>query len=118
MTTINSENYPMLCRALRTIEEDHGGHLIGTVYPGQKIDLDSFTIPEAWEHLIPGAERALVHLMSGSAKLFDDFVAGEQSDQETILANYPALSEAHILIGDWFNGFQDEDKPFRKEQPR
>ena len=37
---VNCENFPELTRAFAQIEIDAGGHLLGTVYPGEKISLE------------------------------------------------------------------------------
>lgn len=106
---VNRDNYPRLRAALASIECNSGGHLIGVVYPGKKIDLENFKIPDEWSHLVEGADRGLSRL---DAHDFETFVIGEQSEQEAIERRQGDLSEAHILLNDYFNGFQPEDAPF------
>jgi hypothetical protein len=111
---VERTNYPELLAAFAAIERDNGGHLIGTVYPGKKIDLDHFSIPDAWSHMVPGAERGLARLRSCGEGDWETFVVGEMSEQEAILDRQGDLVEAHILLNDWFNGWQPEDAPFSR----
>lgn len=111
---IDRDNYPTLRAAMAEIEMDNGGHLLGTVYPGEKIDLDRFRVPEAWQHLVPGAERGLARLDWNDLVMF---ACGEQTEQEFIKDRQGDLAEAHLLLNDWFNGFQPEDAPFSSTLP-
>ena len=109
---IDRDSYPNLRAAMAEVEMDNGAHLLGTVYPGEKIDLERFRVPEAWQHLVPGAERGLARLMAESLGDFGTFTCGEQAEQEAIMERQGDLAEAHILLNDWFNGWQPEDAPF------
>lgn len=109
---IDRDNYPAIRAAMAEIEMDNGAHLIGTVYPGEKIDLERFKVPEAWQHLVSGAERGLSRLMAHSVGDFGTFVCGEQSEQEAIKERQGDLAEAHILLNDWFNGWPAENVPY------
>ena len=110
---VDREHYPELRAAFAAIERDNGGHLIGTVYPGHRINLDAFTVPEAWAQLVPSADRALARLKAESEADLETFVTGEQSEAEAIEQRQGDLSEARILLNDWFNDWQPEDAPFR-----
>ena len=109
---VSRHNYPHLHAAFVQIEQDHGGHLIGTVYPGKKINLEEFKIPEAWAHLVSGAEAGLKRLQETSYGDHETFVNGEQSEAEEIEKRQGDLAEARIILNDWFNGWQPEDAPF------
>lgn len=109
---VDREHYPHLRAAFEAIERDNGGHLIGTVYPGERINLDAFDIPDAWAHLVAGADRSLARLKADSETDLETFVVGEQSEAEAIEKRQGDLSEARILLNDWFNGWQPEDAPF------
>lgn len=52
---ITTETHPRVCYFLKLIEMDNGGHLIGTVYPGEPKDLDRFTLPDAFDELVAQA---------------------------------------------------------------
>jgi hypothetical protein len=110
---VSHDNYPRLFRAFRMIECDGGAHLIGTVYPGEPINLDRFNVPEAWQHLVAGAEAALTHLISGSETLFETFVIGDQDEAEKLVASWCNLTEAHILLNDFFEDWPTENAPFK-----
>jgi len=114
---VTTENYPNLLNAFKEIEMDNGGHLIGTVYPGEKIDLEHFKVPEAWAHLIEGAERGLARLAADSHDDLETFLCGDQTEADEIRERRGDLSEAHILIESWFNGWQPEDRPFAITTP-
>lgn len=109
---VENQNYPHLHAAFKAIECDSGGHLIGTIYPGTPIDLDRFKVPEAWAHLVAGAELALTRLKVTSETDLETFVVGEQSEAEEIEQRQGDLAEARILLNDYFNGWQPEDTPF------
>lgn len=109
---VQRSNYPDLREAFHAIECDSGCHLIGTIYPGQKIDLEQFEVPEAWSHLVAGADRALSRLRLDSEEDFETFVIGEQSEAEEIERRQGDLAEARILLNDYFNGWQPEDAPY------
>jgi len=114
---VERSKYPELCAAFAAIERDNGGHLVGTIYPGVPIDLNHFSVPPAWAHLISGAERALARLRLRSEDDFETFVIGEQSEAEAIERRQGDLAEASILLNDWFNGWQPEDAPFSGVAP-
>lgn len=105
MITVTSSTFPQLHRALKEIECDNGAHLIGTVYPGEPIELDSFTVPAAWAHLAAPAEAALARLTAGGDADWVDFVLGEFTDSERIRARQGDLEEARKLLNDWFDGW-------------
>jgi hypothetical protein len=113
---IDRVNYPGLHAAITEIELDNGAHHVNRIAAGQglpePIDLDHFTVPEAWAHLVEGAERGLARLLEQSQDEFETFLCGEESDQDAIKDSRGDLSEAHILLNDWFNGFPTEDTPF------
>lgn len=109
---IEHSNYPRLHAAFKAIECDNGGHLLGTVYPGEPIDLEHFKVPDAWSHLVPGAERSLARLEVRDKNDLETFVTGEQSEAEQIERRQGDLAEARILLNDYFNGWQPEDAPY------
>lgn len=111
---VQSQNYPHLHAALKMIECDSGGHLIGTVYPGTPIDLERFKVPDAWIHLVAGANRGLGRLSTAD---FETFVVGEQSEAEAIEARQGDLAEASILLNSFFDGWQPEDAPYALASP-
>lgn len=113
MPAITLSTFPQLHRAFKEIECDNGAHLIGTVYPGEPIDLDSFTVPEAWAPLLVPAEAALARLTAGGDADWVDFVLGEFTDSEGIRARQGDLEEARKLLNDWFDGWPVEDAPGR-----
>ena len=109
---VTRNNYPDLSAAFRAIEMDNGGHLIGTIYPGERINLNEFEIPAAWEHLTAGADRGLARLKETSAADLETFVNGDMTEAEEIEKRQGDLSEARIILNAWFNGWQPEDAPF------
>lgn len=111
---VQRSNYPDLREAFHVIECDSGGHLIGTRYPGQKIDMEHFEVPEAWSHLVAAADRVLSRLRLFSEDDFETFVCGEQTDMDVIEKRQGDLAEARILLDDYFNGWQPEDAPFSR----
>lgn len=111
---VDREHYPHVRAAFEAIECDGGAHHIGRIYPGMAINLDAFTVPDAWAHLLPGADRALANIAAASLKLLETFVIGEQSEAEEIERRFGELSEARILLDDFFNGWQPEDQPFKQ----
>jgi hypothetical protein len=113
---VNRENYPRVRDAFDLIECDSGGHLIGRVYPGKTIDFGRFEVPEAWAHLVPGAEQKLAHLIAGSETLWETFVTGEQTEAERIEKAFD-LAEARILLDGYFNGWPEEDTPYSLTRP-
>lgn len=110
---VDRENYPHLRAAFEAIERDNGGHLIGRIYPGEPVELERFKIPEAWSHLVAGADLALARLKEISEEDLETFVCGEMSEAEAIEQRQGDLAEARILLNDWFNGWQPEDAPFK-----
>ncbi len=109
---VDDTNYPNLRTAFWSIECNSGGHLIGTVYPGQKMDLDRFKVPEAWAHLVPGAERGLARLKDFCPTDLETFTIGEQSEADEIETRQGDLAEARILLNDYFEGWPAECAPF------
>jgi hypothetical protein len=105
MTIVDSSTFPALHAAFKEIECDNGGHLVGTVYPGTPIDLERFTVPEAWAHLVAPAEAALTRLRALSEDDWSTFITGEFSDGERIRERQGDLEEARQLLNDWFEGW-------------
>lgn len=99
---------PALHAAFQLIEVDNGAHLIGTVYPGDKIDLDQFEVPEPWAHLVAPAEAGLARLQAAGPDDWQTFLIGEQSDQDAIRARQGDLDEAHKLLNDWFEAWPED----------
>jgi hypothetical protein len=109
-----ASSFPNVHAAFKAIEQDNGGHLIGTVYPGTPIDLDTFGVPDAWGHLLEPAEAGLAGLRRSSEEDWETFVVGECSQQDAIRDMRGDLQEATTILNDYFNGWQDEDKPVPK----
>jgi hypothetical protein len=109
MAQVSPQTYPNLHAAFRAIEENNGGHLIGTVYPGERINLDSFTVPAAWDKLLPVAEAGLARLCD--TEDFSTFVCGEASDVEAIRVRQGDLDVAQRVLNDYFSGWPTEDAP-------
>jgi hypothetical protein len=106
--TVTKENYPHVCRAFRMIEEDNGGHLIGTVYPGEAVDLERFTVPAAWVKLLDSANLSLGALSDAD---IDTFTCGADHEVEALIAaGDQGLRNAHDLLCVWFNGWEEETR--------
>jgi hypothetical protein len=103
---IDINSHPNLAAALRLIEEDNGGHLIGTVYPGTRIDLSNFHIPTAWEHLVAPAEVGLTRLRTETPADWDIFIIGEYSEMKSITLRQGDLYEAEQLLQAFFDAWQ------------
>lgn len=108
---ITSESFPELRAVFEMIERDNGGHLIGTVYPGDRINFEAFNVPDAWALLLPQAEAGLARLRSQSEDDFETFVNGEESEQAAIFERQGDLAAAQSVLMDYFNGWQPEDAP-------
>lgn len=102
---ITATSHPALTAAFVAIERDNGAHLIGTVYPGTPINLESFTIPEAWVRLMAPAELGLQRLRADSADDFDEFLCGEATAAEALAGRRGDLAEARELLNAWFNAW-------------
>lgn len=113
---VDRNSYPNLHAAFKAIECDNGAHLIGTVYPGERINLNEFKVPDAWAHLVSGAELSLARLKERGDIDLETFVCGEQTEAEAIEVQQGDLAEARILLNDWFNGWQPEDAPFTQRR--
>lgn len=113
---VTRDNYQHLHAAFLEIELDNGGHHVNRIATAQgleaPIDLESFFVPEAWSHLVSGAEHGLSKLSADSADDLETFLCGDQDEADTIRKRRGDLDEAHILINSWFNGWQPEDAPF------
>lgn len=108
---VDRTSFPTVHAAFVAIEHDNGGHLIGTVYPGKPINLDSFEVPAAWAALLPAAEAGLARLRSLSAADWETFVIGELSEMEAIRDRQGDLAVAQTILNDHFDGWQPEDAP-------
>jgi hypothetical protein len=107
---------PTLHASFLQIITDSGGHLIGTVYPGEKIDIETIKVPAAWGPLIQRADETLTSLRMQDQEEWLTFVIGEQSEQEAIFKKHGNLQEAKTLLTDFFNGWQPEDAPNPKQE--
>ena len=106
MTTITKDNFPELCAGFALIERDNGGHLIGTVYPDERVNLEAFEVPDGWSHLLAAAEAGLSRLRAASATDWETFIIGEERDVFDIAYRQKDLEQASILLNAFFDGWQ------------
>lgn len=76
------------------VEEDNGGHLIGTVYPGEPVDLDGFEVPDSHVKLPPAAEAGLARLRADRAEDFETVICGDQDEGLDIIERRGDLAGA------------------------
>lgn len=107
---IDDKSHPALTAAMRLIECDNGGHLIGTVYPGPRINLDQFEIPERWEHFIAPAEAGLARLREQNPADWENVIIGEYSEMKAIILRQGDLYEAEEILQGFFDAWQCETK--------
>lgn len=119
---ITEMEYPMITAARAAIERDGGGHLIGTVYPGQPVNMSEFDVPDERYSAedVMQIEMALTYLrmLPPDMNAIETFCIGEQTEQDAIIAehqdlckNSPARGDlrlAHKFLDDYFNGWSDE----------
>lgn len=105
---ITQRSSPALLAAFQLIEVDNGAHLIGTVYPGEKIELDQFEVPDAWQHLIAPAETGLSRLQAAGPDDWQTFLIGCETEQDAIRRRQGDLDEAHQLINAWFDAWPED----------
>jgi hypothetical protein len=121
---ITRQSHPSIILARQLVEEDNGGHLIGTVYPGDKINFEALDVPDRWtREQLQSVELALqwvalVHGDKGIESGLYNFCNGEQGEIETFIeANAdtcastlpPAdLRLASKFLNDYFNAWGDE----------
>lgn len=104
---VTSETYPELHRAFLEIEMDNGGHLIGTVYPGTKIDLKCFRVPRKLWGIALEAECALTGLRRDYGEGdWHEFVCGEESAATEIEKRRGDLPQARFILNGFFNGWK------------
>lgn len=108
---VTRDNFPTIRRAFDEVECDNGGHLIGTVYPGEPINLEAFEVPEKFAHLLAPAEAGLIRLWKKSQEDWLEFVCGEQGAAEAIEAKRGDLKEARQLLNAFFDGWSVESDP-------
>lgn len=114
-------NFPSVYAAFVMLECDSGGHLIGTVYPGEKKDLTEFEVPEEYAMLLPNAERALKGLISTD---FETFVIGDYDSRRELLSSHAQgnLADADELLNafffDWEPDKEGEEDPIEEVEPR
>lgn len=108
---VTKESHPCLHEIMVMIEEDNGGHLIGTVYPGTPIDLERFEIPDGWVSEVAPAEAALAKLKASHPEEFETFAIGEHTEIERLIEQHADLRVASQLLEDWFDDWQTEGTP-------
>jgi hypothetical protein len=113
MKIVTKDNFPSVCASFRLIEEDNGGHLIGTVYPGERINLEAFEVPDLWEHLVSVADAALLRLKNESPEDWEIFIIGEESHSADIGRRQGDLAEASTLLNAFFDGWETGASPVR-----
>lgn len=108
---VSEMNYPSVFDAFVGIECDSGAHLIGTVYPGKKVDLTAFEVPGAFTHLLVAADRGLARL---SADDFETFTIGDQDTMNEIRDRDPDLGAANQLLEAFYYDW-DKDEDYEPE---
>lgn len=123
-TKITRQSHPSILFARQLIEEDNGGHLIGTVYPGDKINFEELKIPgDRWSRECLQAIElalqwvALVHGDKGIESGLYTFCNGETTETEEFIERHHALCRAtlppadlrmaHEFLNDYFNAWED-----------
>jgi hypothetical protein len=118
--SVTRGEFPFIVLARREVEMDSGGHLIGTVYPGERIDMNEFIVPEPrWSsEQLCKVETALlwVYAVLGH-EAFNTFCCGEQTEMDQMIAdNREAVSKmrvpadlemAHKFLDDYFNQWSE-----------
>jgi hypothetical protein len=117
---ITKAAFPFIVLARREIEMDGGGHLIGTVYPGEPLDMATFEVPDGrWLSVdLCKAEVALLWLYAVHGHdAFSNFCCGDQLEQDAFIEEnrdvvhrlrIPAdLELAHKFLNDYFNSWSD-----------
>lgn len=100
---ITNISHPRLAKAFRLIEEDNGGHLIGTVYPGPPpLNLENFFIPDYWERHVAACEEGLAMLSDDE---LETFCQGDQDEAEKLCERSPDILKAHRMCNAYFDGW-------------
>ena len=119
MRELTYVSHPMLLLARRLIEDDSGGLLIGTVYPGERINLLSVLVPEdRWslQNLLKAEIALRWYAVTRGFNALLEFCTGEQTEQEDAVREHvdviPGgdLGLAHKFLDDYFNAWSDDDK--------
>lgn len=119
MQSITSETHPYVIHAMRLVEEDNGGHLIGTVYPGDPIDMTRMDVPDGFMEKAHEAEGALKRFVEEQGRGIGDLtemgqpfytfvIGGENGEEDTlaIISVNPYLQVASDFINLWFNAWE------------
>lgn len=94
--------------ALRQIEIDNGGHLIGRVYPGEPVNLNEFQVHGYWPiDRLDRINKALERLRYTSPGWWLTFVCGEETEALEIQRKQGDLAGARVLLDAYFNGRED-----------
>jgi hypothetical protein len=108
---VTENTHPALHGALVRLETDNGGHLLGTVYPGDPVNLNAIVIPFPWELMVSQAEAALAGLKLRSVQDYETVACGERSDMEALVKRYPELCAAARILEACFDGFPSAGDP-------
>lgn len=100
---VTAKNFPQVWAAFRLIQIDSGAHLIGTVYPGDPINLELFEVPDECTHLLTQAEAALDRLLRSSQEEWEEFVMGDYDTAAHIKYRQGDLEEAQQLLNKFFD---------------
>ncbi len=101
--TITNQTHPRICFFFCLIEKDNGGHLIGTVYPGTPINMESFEIPETWGDHLEAAERGLATLSDLGV---GELAMGEEQTALALAAKSEDIAKAYALGNAYFEGWE------------
>jgi hypothetical protein len=116
---IDAVSFPHVYKAFLAVEYDNGAHHVNRIAresggtAASPIDLTKFEMPYDYGvEKLCRAENAMAALarIRGSESQVEDFVCGEQGEQEEIIKllkpKIPDLQIAHDLINDWFNAWE------------
>lgn len=108
---LTNRTHPGILAAVRLIEEDNGGHLIGTLYPGEPLDLNTLMIPVKHRAFADEVEPALLalrneHRLQEDGHPFYIFCCGAEHDSRPIMDARPGLQRAHEFLNLWFDGWE------------
>ncbi len=100
---VDATNLPTLYEAFHMIKCDGGAHLIGTLYPGPKTDLDKFKVPDNWVERLPAAEESLnlLRLRHGE-EAFETFCIGDVDVADAYFLEIPELEVEQNLLNAFF----------------
>lgn len=104
---ITKESHPNIAAAFVAVECDNGAHLIGTAYPGERVNLETWEIPAPYDAQVDEVDAQIARIRAAGADIFETWTSGEHYEAIAVTIQFEAY-RAQRFLNAWFDVWTSE----------